>query len=359
MKKMNANEVMKMFENQNVVNSTDFTFEEYLEQLISFQKIVSLCVNEGDDSYRLCDSITRLQQLIRSKGIKDNSLVQKAMYSLKEANKELAIIMAGKKGEKRIEKALGYVERPDMTFFKNKYITDGEEETEIDTILVTNNGIIILEIKNAKQDITISQDGRLLYDNEISYHNVCIGEKMEKKRRLLKNQIEKEMRNRGIDSIGKPVRIESRIVFSTPYRTRINVTDLYRKERFWFKSQLAYKINEYYSGTCYESEDLQVFNDIIGSLESNKKRFQQKLDFAKVNSDFAQLIEVLTKSETVNLTESASTFTAKTSDNTYNFKAEVKKNTKHQIIGKIAIPAASAAILLASIVSGVVITKKT
>ena len=53
MKEIKAKEVMKMFENQNVVNRTDFTFEEYLDQLISFQKIVSSCVYDGDDSYRL------------------------------------------------------------------------------------------------------------------------------------------------------------------------------------------------------------------------------------------------------------------------------------------------------------------
>ena len=96
-----------------------------------------------------------------------------------------------------------------VTVFKNVYSTDGEEETEIDTILVTNNGIVFLEIKNAKKDITISQDGRLLYENQISYHNDSIGDKMEKKRRLLKYQIEKEMQRLGVDKFGKPVRIES------------------------------------------------------------------------------------------------------------------------------------------------------
>lgn len=103
MKEMRANEIMKMFENQNVVNRADFTFEEYLEQLTSFQKIVSSCVYEGDDSYRLSDSITKLQQLIRSKGIKDDPFVKKAMDEIKEVSKELAIIMAGKRGEGRIE----------------------------------------------------------------------------------------------------------------------------------------------------------------------------------------------------------------------------------------------------------------
>lgn len=347
MKEMKENDVMKKFENQNVVNRAEFTFEEYLEQLTGFQKIVSSCVYEGDDSFRLSDSITRLQQFIRSKGIKDDPFVKKAMDDIKETGKELAIIMAGKRGEGRIEHALSFVERPDLTVFKNKYITDGEEETEIDTILVTSNGIVILEIKNAKKDITISQDGRLLYENQISYHDDCIGEKMEKKRRLLKYQIEKEMKNRGVDSFGKPVRIESRIVFSPPYKTRIRVTDLYKKERFCFGNQLKHIIENYYSGTCYESEDLQMLNEIIGSMESNKKRFQQKLDFAKINREFAQLMELLTKQEVVELAETAPILLKRDDSK----ESSVKR---FYTFGKIAVSALFAA---ASIVSCVALSK--
>ena len=46
MKEMKANDVMKKFENQNVVNRAEFTFEEYLEQLTGFQKIVSSYTHE-------------------------------------------------------------------------------------------------------------------------------------------------------------------------------------------------------------------------------------------------------------------------------------------------------------------------
>ena len=110
MKEMKANNVMKKFENQNVVNRAEFTFEEYLEQLTGFQKIVSSCVYEGDDSFRLSDSITRLQQLIRSKGIKDDPFVKKAMNDIKETNKELAIIMTDKRGEGRNEQDPTFIE---------------------------------------------------------------------------------------------------------------------------------------------------------------------------------------------------------------------------------------------------------
>lgn len=70
---MKATEIMQMFENQNVVNRADFTHEEYIQQLSAFQAIVSACVFDGDESYHLYNSITRLEELARSLNLKDLS----------------------------------------------------------------------------------------------------------------------------------------------------------------------------------------------------------------------------------------------------------------------------------------------
>ena len=351
---MKAIEIMQMFENKNVVNRTEFTFEEYIQQLSDFQAIVSACLFDGDESYHLSNSVTRLEELARGRNMKENPTISESLKNLKKVNKELAILLAGKKGENRIMKTLGYVQRSDLSVYKNVYITDGEEETEIDTVLVTNNGIIILEIKSAKQDITIAEDGRLLYENEISYHNVSIGEKMEKKRRLLKYKIEQEMKNRGIKL---PVRIESRIVFSTPYKVRITVTDLYKKERFCYKNQLNKQVENFYSGTYYESEDLSALNDIITSMERNKKRFQQQFDFAKINSEFAQMMELLTMPEKTKSAEKTVLSDRKEKENAVVQISPFRKRAKRQLFGKIAISTASAALVLASVFSGAVITR--
>ena len=351
---MKAIEIMQMFENKNVVNRTEFTFEEYIQQLSDFQAIVSACLFDGDESYHLSNSVTRLEELARGRNMKENPTISESLKNLKKVNKELAILLAGKKGENRIMKTLDYVQRPDLSVYKNVYITDGEEETEIDTVLVTNNGIIILEIKSAKQDITIAEDGRLLYENEISYHNVSIGEKMEKKRRLLKYKIEQEMKNRGIKL---PVRIESRIVFSTPYKVRITVTDLYKKERFCYKSQLNKQVENFYSGTYYESEDLSALNDIITSMERNKKRFQQQFDFAKINSEFAQMMELLTMPEKTKSAEKTVLSDRKEKENAVVQISPFRKRAKRQLFGKIAISTASVALVLASVFSGAVITR--
>ena len=278
---MKATEIMQMFENQNVVNRADFTHEEYIQQLSAFQAIVSACVFDGDESYHLYNSITRLEELARSRNLKDNPVVSE-------------ILISGNNAEERVTKTLEYLERPDASVYRNVYITNGEEETELDTVLVTNNGIIILEIKGAKQDITIAKDGRMLFGNEVSYRNDSIGKKMEKKRRLLKEYMEQELASRGKRLL---VRVESCIVFSTPYKARITVTDLYKKERFCYRSQLNRRIENYYSGTCYEEDDLTALNEIISSMECNVKRFQQKLDFAKINSGFAQMVELLATPE--------------------------------------------------------------
>ena len=291
---MKATEIMQMFENQNIVNRADFTHEEYIQQLSAFQAIVSACVFDGDESYHLYNSITRLEELARSRNLKDDPAVSESLKDLRKVNGELAILISGNNAEERVTRTLVHLQRPDASVYRNVYITNGEEETELDTVLVTNNGIIILEIKGAKQDITIAKDGRLLFGNEVSYRNDSIGKKMEKKRRLLKEYMEQELASRGKRL---PVRVESCIVFSTPYKARITVTDLYKKERFCYRSQLNKRIENYYSGTCYEDDDLSALNEIISSMECNAKRFQQKLDFAKINSEFAQMIELLTTPE--------------------------------------------------------------
>ena len=93
------------------------------------------------------------------------------------------------------------------------FVSDGVEQTEIDSVVLTKNGFIILEIKNAKEDITLAPDGRILFNNSSCYHDISIGEKMDKKRRLLKKRLEEEFANRGIE---KEVKMDSLLVFSTP-----------------------------------------------------------------------------------------------------------------------------------------------
>ena len=90
-----------------------------------------------------------------------------------------------------------------------------------------------------------------------------------------------------------------------------------------------------------------MLNEIIGSMESNKKRFQQKLDFAKINREFAQLMELLTKQEVAELAETAPIL-LKRDD------SKESSQKRFYTFGKIAVSALFAA---ASIVSCVALSK--
>jgi hypothetical protein len=177
-----------------------------------------------------------------------------------------------------------------MSNYRNVYVSDGTDETEIDNIVVTNSGIIVLEIKSAKTDITIAEDGRLLHENEISFHNVSMGDKMGKKRALLKYQIETIARERGYDL---PVHIDSYIVFSTPYNIRIKVTDLYHQEKYCFRGKLNYIIDGFNSEIHYNDVQLAQINDIIGTLASRQKTFSTNIDFEDIKTSFAYTAALL------------------------------------------------------------------
>lgn len=82
------------------------------------------------------------------------------LRALRLISKEIAVAMAGKRGEDRVANTYQYVTRPDARFFRNVFVSDGVEQTEIDSVVLTKNGFIILEIKNAKEDITLAPDGK-------------------------------------------------------------------------------------------------------------------------------------------------------------------------------------------------------
>lgn len=292
MKPRTAESVIELFEQNHIFEASEFTYEEYVNELFGFQRMASEIVfGKTEEVVRISDTITHFEMLGRENNLHHHSEFRQAISGLKKVEKELAISMSGSKGEDRIVKTLGYANRSDMRIYRNVYVTDGVDETEIDCIVVTNKGIIIFEVKNAKNDITIAEDGRILYENEISYHNVSIGDKMEKKRRLLRSQIETASRSKGLDI---PIHIDSYVVFSTPYKVYIRVNDLFRKEKYCFKSQLVPIVEEFTSHIYYGEVTLDCLHDIMNDLESNKKRFETNIKFFEVINDFAKAVELLT-----------------------------------------------------------------
>lgn len=293
-----SNDVLAKLNGSEIFIRDSYTFIEYVDQLVKFQEETAKLVLGVENAHlvRMTEVVSRCEVMAREKNLYHDSKVIEGIQALKLISKEIAVAMAGKRGEDRVANTFQYVTRSDAKFYRNVYITDGIEETEIDSVVLTKNGFIIIEIKNAKDDITIAPDGRILFNNSSCYHDTSIGEKMDKKRRILRTRLEAEFACKGID---KEVKIDSLIVFSNPIGVRIHVNDRFMHENYCLRGSLFNRIDEFESATEYMDEELIIMDEILQLIETEQKSFAIKFNPENAKRAFAEAFEVLTSVQEV------------------------------------------------------------
>lgn len=286
---MNTAELKKALETADIFSRNGFSREEYIEELLKFQSFASQLILD-DENARLDEVIAAVSSAARKNGATASPDFVAGIRGLKAIEKEIAIHMSGKRAEDEVAHSLSFVDRPFFRDFRNVYVADQETETEIDNVILTNNGIIVVEVKSAKHNITIGEDGRLLYSNSESYHNESIGDKMSAKRRLLKARIENGLRERGLDI---PVYIDSYLVFVTPKRLEVTITDNFRKEHWCRRGKLQHIVNNYISDVTYSAEEYAQLAEVIESLDCNVRRFPTELDLPNIRDSFVALFSLI------------------------------------------------------------------
>jgi len=296
---MNATELKKALEANDIFSRNGFSREEYIEELLKFQRFAGQLILD-DESARMDEVIAAISSNARKNGTNTNPEFITGLRGLKALDKEIAIHMSGKRAEDEVSHSLTFVNRPLFRDFRNVYVADQATETEIDNVILTDNGIIVVEVKSAKHHITIGEDGRLLYSNSESYHNESIGDKMSAKRRLLKARIESKLRERGLDI---PVFIDSYLVFVTPKHLEVNITDNFRQEHWCRRGKLQHIVNNFISDVTYTAEEYAQLEEIIAGLESNVRRFPTELDLPSIRDGFVSVYALTAEQPAVSTTK--------------------------------------------------------
>lgn len=305
---MNATELAKALESNNIFSRNGFSREEYIDELLKFQRFASHLIL-GDETARLDEVIAAVSGAARKNGATGNPDFVAGIRGLKSIEKEIAIHMSGKRAEDEVAHSLTFVDRPFFRDFRNVYVADQVTETEIDNVILTNNGIIVVEVKSTKHNITIGEDGRLLYSNSESYHNESIGDKMSAKRRLLKARIESKLRERSLDI---PVHIDSYLVFVTPKRLEVTITDNFRQEHWCRRGRLQHIVNNFISDVTYTAEEYAQLEEIIDGLDCNIRRFPTELDLPAIRDSFVVLYDLITEKPVVSEVKPQDTHSVKT-----------------------------------------------
>lgn len=283
---------IKEMESSNILMSRKYTFTEYVSEIKKFEEMVCKMIagNEYHEGMHFDEARFLMESTARKKDLRNHPAVTASVLTMKKLEKEMAIMMSGAKGEKLISKTLEYLNRPNTQVFRNVYVTDGIDETELDGVVLTNESIIILEVKNVKSDLTLTRDGRMVFADDASYDKVPLGQKMQRKRRLLKKCLEKAVAEKGLNI---PVHVDSFIVFSAPKDLHIKIDDQYRREKYCFRSTINKKIENYFGCAYYKADHLAQLGGLLSEMEANVKRFETELNYDEVRRNIADAMVVL------------------------------------------------------------------
>ena len=287
-----AQDYINEMESCNALMNPNLTFNEYVEQIKVFQDAV--CKMITGDAYhsgmRIDEALFHLESAARKRMVQNDPTVLRAFQTLRRLAKEIAILMSGATAENQVARTLEFMNRPNTTVYRNVYVTDGNDETELDGLVLTDSGAIVLEVKRVKSDLTLDESGRMVFSGSECYDHVPLGEKMANKREILKRYLEHTLAQKELDI---PVYVDSYIVFCAPKQKFIHINDEYRKERYCFKSNLNRVLENHLGGANYSSTQLDQLNAVFADMASNVKRFDIGIDYDEVRKNLADAMEVI------------------------------------------------------------------
>lgn len=154
--------------NQIVKSMTSFQKKSYsknerLEELFNLQsEVVKITFPEKDDLFtsrlRLWDALNYLKAENTNSGCKANTEIKVFERDCSEIGWRIAAEVAGNKGEEKVYRRLQYKECPGI-ILRNLELSLEDKHTELDTVVITDNAIFIIEVKNTNLDVYIDEVG--------------------------------------------------------------------------------------------------------------------------------------------------------------------------------------------------------
>ena len=258
-----------------------FSHPEYVCCLNEVQTSLARWMNPGDEEYdqiQMDELIADVKKTARHKDLSSNSIVHKGIRNMEDLRRELAGNIAGKNSEDRVGEALDSVSREYCKVFKNTALTgkDGEK-TEVDFLVLTESGILLLEVKSTSEDVIFTKDGRMFKKSGISFGSRSIMDCMELKKKLLTEMISKSLEEHGYSV---PIKLESYIVLSVSKPDIITYRDYSKKEKICFNYQLTEIVNEYSGKGDYTPGQLAKIEEVLIGIDANKQLFKFPFDLA-------------------------------------------------------------------------------
>ncbi len=274
----------EIIDSMSTFNKSAYHRSEVLPELFALQdEIVSLTFNEEQAEKRtlkIWDVERHLEQMNEEFGGVADEELQRFKVGCKDLCNMIKAEISGNKGE---AKAFHNLERLRCfnRVLRNVELTDKEERTELDAVVITRKGIFIVEVKNTARDIFIDESGNYFRTGEYLKWDSNIAGKMDVKSRLLRSVL---VHNGYAD-----VPITGVVVFTN---NRIQVRNCYASVNTCFLSQLSYIIQDNQGMDVLDEAQIQNLEQIIETARC-KETYPLKIDVPRFKCDFAVLMATL------------------------------------------------------------------
>lgn len=287
------NEILKLFDENQLLMTNHMTPKEHYQGLLDFQDFVGTLMNPVSEKehYYTNDLIYQIREEVQKRGLDQYSIpISRGLSALKRLNNEIAVTVSGAKAERYVAKTLKYVSRPDCKLYSNVYVANDHGESEIDVVVLTSTGLMLLEIKSVTGDVEIDQNGRLLHSGVTCHDKIPVVQNMRKKQELLYDCLQRKMNE--LDTY-IPLYISTYIVFCSENNLRIKVKNPIKSQKWCHRSQLVDTVNNFIGTRSYNDTDMQQLDAMLTELASYEKAFDYHEDYQALKEDIAGLLAFL------------------------------------------------------------------
>lgn len=195
---------------------------------------------------------------------KKNNKTTELVTQLKELDRFLSINMAGNKGEKLVLKETNKIERSNIVL-SNVILGNDKYRAEFDQIIITRDGIIVVEVKNFSKNFTVLEDGKVVglsgFKGELNFKDM-----MERKCNILKSVLKRKIKNSDM-----PLNIEKVFVFANP---NIKYTSKCTSFRHCKLKRLVNMVEHYRSDYYYTDDQMKQISEMIKSATVKEKEYK-------------------------------------------------------------------------------------
>ena len=265
-------------------SKTTYHRSEVLPELLALQQeIVTMTFNQEHADLadlKIWDVERHLVQMNEDcEGVASEELVHFQSGCRQLANLIKAEI-SGNWGETKAFSALDRVCAEHM-ILKNVELSEENQRTEIDAVLISHKGAFIIEVKNTKRNIFIDHDGSYYRTGRYLRFDSNIAERLRSKEELLKKALCKA----GLEKI----EIFKIVVFTN---NRIEVANQCEGLQTCFLGQLPYMIDGWKKGGHISSEEMKQAAQAVEEARCYET-YPLELDVERFISDYAELMSKL------------------------------------------------------------------